>query len=355
MARARALYCRAMTFRGARRLSLLLLAGALPLLAAQALAQPSEALRLDWSAPAECPSAERVLGRARDLVGSGATPDGKVQALAVVDKGAVYKLTLRMGSGGARTLESARCEDLAEATALLMALAVDPTAASRVGGAVGDGGTGASASASAGAGAGAGVVDATVTPFVAPIDAAGVPRRATPAAETASNTPWLVDVGIAGALESAIAPRPTFGGLAHVGVKHGWFRAQGYGAVFAAADAPGLALGAFGRFQLLTAGVRPCLVAFDDWVELSGCAGLEAHWLKAQGSGVAQSREETANWLAGWFGVELRKPVVSGLEFTASGGATVPFARPTFELDGTPVHRPSALSARLTLGAAWAW
>jgi len=347
-----------MTFRGARRLSLPLLAGALPLLAAQALAQPSEALRLDWSAPAECPNAASVLGRARDLVSPGATPDAKVQAQAVVEKGAVYKLILRMGSGGARTLESARCEDLAEATALLMALAVDPTAAARVGGAVGDGGASTSASASAGAGAGTGgvdatVVDATVTPFVAPIDAAGIPGRAARGEETASTTPWRVDVGIAGALESAVAPRPTFGGLAHVGIKRGWFRAQGYGAMFAAADAPGLALGAFGRFQLLTAGVRPCLVAFDDWVELSGCAGLEAQWLEARGSGVAQSREETARWVAGWFGVDARKSLVSGLDLTASGGATVPFARPTFELDGTPVHRPSALSARVTLGAAW--
>jgi hypothetical protein len=138
-----------------------------------------------------------------------------------------------------------------------------------------------------------------------------------------------------------------------VGLKHGWLRAQGYGALFATADAPGLTLGAFARFQLFTAGLRPCFVAFDDWVELSGCAGVEAQWLKAQGSGVSQSREETANWLAGWFGVDLRKSLVSGLDLTASGGAAVPFARPTFELDGTPVHRPSAVSARMTLGAAW--
>jgi hypothetical protein len=241
-----------------------------------------------------------------------------------------------------------------------MALSVDPTAASRASSA--DAGsrtptTDASAPTTVNADASTndaqGSADATVTPYVAPIDAAGIPSRAPAATEPERATPWRVDLGVAAALESALAPRPTFGGLGHIGVKRGWLRAQGYGAIFATADAPGAGLGSFGRFQLLSAGLRPCFVAFDDWVELSGCVGIEAQWLKAQGSGVDQGREETANWLGGWFGVDLRKSLVSGLDLTMSGGAVTPFARPTFELDGTPLHRPSAVSARMTVGAAW--
>lgn len=96
-----------------------------------------EALVLEWSAPAECPTGAKVRGDALELV-RGVDRARGVEAPArrvVVANGRVlrrrggYSLTLRFagGASGARTLEAASCPALGEAASLLLAIAVEPT------------------------------------------------------------------------------------------------------------------------------------------------------------------------------------------------------------------------------------
>ncbi|MCA9691458.1 MAG: hypothetical protein KC636_17775, partial [Myxococcales bacterium] len=86
---------------------------------------------LAWSAPAECPDAARVrdevtrmLGGAVDLGDRSLHAEAAVTA---VDAG--WRLDLRLTGShaeGARAIESASCEELADAAALVIAIAIDP-------------------------------------------------------------------------------------------------------------------------------------------------------------------------------------------------------------------------------------
>ena len=95
-------------------------------------------LEVAWSAPPECPGREAVLEilYAR-LPERRATMDLRVHGQ-VVRRGAEYQLTLELESRGARAsrrLTQRQCAPLAEAAAVLIALAIEPEASSTVAGA----------------------------------------------------------------------------------------------------------------------------------------------------------------------------------------------------------------------------
>src|SRR3954463_2550147 len=80
-------------------------------------------LRLDWTAPPECPSARDLRARVARLVGS--VPDPNLLAAVEVTRAAEgYRahLVLRGPSGfGERRLEDAQCDVLVDSVALLIA------------------------------------------------------------------------------------------------------------------------------------------------------------------------------------------------------------------------------------------
>jgi len=83
-----------------------------------------------WEAPPGCPSGEHVLSEVRRLVAN--SPDKSLRARATVtaDQGGFrVRIELEGGAQGARTLRAPSCESVARATALIVALAVDPQAA----------------------------------------------------------------------------------------------------------------------------------------------------------------------------------------------------------------------------------
>ena len=101
-------------------------------LAALLLLAPAEGLRLDWQAPAGCPDGEALRARVVDLVGAEATRQTNLGARARV-KGRAGRWTLelaleREGGEDRRTLGDPDCRALAEAAALVLAVAIDPQA-----------------------------------------------------------------------------------------------------------------------------------------------------------------------------------------------------------------------------------
>jgi hypothetical protein len=102
-------------------------------LAASIVAPPVE---LGWRAPAECPGADVAL-RTIDALLEGHAPadDRRIAADVVIERGgAGFRASVRVDDGenvGERELESASCEEVADAAALIVAMAVDP----RIGGA----------------------------------------------------------------------------------------------------------------------------------------------------------------------------------------------------------------------------
>ena len=92
-------------------------------------------MKLEWSAPARCPTASAVQERlTRALVDSAADPRGlRARASVTEDEGGVLTLVLELerddGPVGQRTLQASDCNELATAAVLIVALAVDPNAA----------------------------------------------------------------------------------------------------------------------------------------------------------------------------------------------------------------------------------
>src|SRR5262249_10314346 len=97
-------------------------------------AQAERSVTLDWQAPPECPGSAYVMGEvARQLAGSTASPDKRIRARAEVQKeGAKWNLRLSVEQGdrrGERSLRAESCKAAADATALIVAMAVDPSRA----------------------------------------------------------------------------------------------------------------------------------------------------------------------------------------------------------------------------------
>lgn len=79
-----------------------------------------------WRAEGDCPSEEQVRAEVARLLG-GAVPENAPTVDARVERApSVWRLRLRVGAEGERRLEAASCALLAEATALIVALAIDP-------------------------------------------------------------------------------------------------------------------------------------------------------------------------------------------------------------------------------------
>jgi hypothetical protein len=99
-----------------------------------------DALDLEWIAPAECPSRSEVLAELEQLV-RGALPETTAKAIRVRvvlshggDADGPWRgVVTTFGDGaGERTLHAPSCRALADATALILALRLDPTLAARM-------------------------------------------------------------------------------------------------------------------------------------------------------------------------------------------------------------------------------
>ncbi|MCY0992641.1 hypothetical protein OV203_36215 [Nannocystis sp. ILAH1] len=99
-----------------------------------AAAEPPPGLALDWTAPPGCPDQAEVYARVVRRTGQEAADRASLTARGTVREAAPgrWSLTLELAGatgGGRRELSAPRCEELVEAAALVVAIAVDPRAA----------------------------------------------------------------------------------------------------------------------------------------------------------------------------------------------------------------------------------
>jgi len=92
-------------------------------------------LALDWNAPADCPSRKDVLDEVQQLLG-GAPRSAPSRPLAAAvdvrrDAASTWSAELQTSDQGRRTLRGESCAAIASATAIVLALAIDPEALSR--------------------------------------------------------------------------------------------------------------------------------------------------------------------------------------------------------------------------------
>ena len=306
-------------------------------------------LTLDWTAPAGCPDAAWVEASVLRLLSTPPTEPLRVRAVVRPDA-AGWQVDLRLegAARGTRRLRAASCESVARASALIVALALDPQAAAL---ASDEMARGEAAPAPVAAVPLPTPAPATVPPVVpAPARPSRVPPR------TEARVRELRGHGIAAAaVELGYVP-----GLAPAALVGGGLGTRLWRADILLQIAPfssGSVEGspAYGAdFSLLSAEARGCVGPSWRWVSVEGCGALRATRVNGRGTGMDESYRDHASLLSLGAGVLVRVPSRSRVAAEAGVDATVPMTRPSFvvledERERT-IHRISAVSARATLG-----
>ncbi|MEM9456363.1 MAG: hypothetical protein AAGF11_19430 [Myxococcota bacterium] len=301
---------------------------------------------LRWSAPSGCPTPDELRDGIERRLGRELTP-GEAQVDARVEpyQGG-YRLTLRTTTGDlvdGRTLDADDCGALADATALIVALAVDPVAV-------------------AGALELWRAAEAQTEAQPAPILPGPTPaRRSGPADRPAESepTPPAKERGLAGgvlrltggvglgAVPGATGALSLAGGLrwrrARLELEGGYWIPRRSEAID----------GARVRVQLGTAGVRGCGVLSRDRLEAPLCGGVQLGGMRGAGEGTPDAQVAQGLWFALEAGVGLSWWFAPRWALAGGFSAAVPLVQPGFDLDTDPPVRlfePSSVAGRLWLG-----
>lgn len=326
------------------------LAGAIFIVAlpVSARADGDDGLRLTWTAPPECPSSATVRAailrdaQPRRAPSEPLDADARVEQKASTDGWRVRLRTRQGAQAGEREIEAATCGALADATAVILALALAPPGAD-------------AASASAAPGD-APAPPASATPGSAPPEdegAAPAARRDRRGTSNGSARERQVALGVSAAGDASSLPAPTLGGSLTLAWTPGRFRVEldARRWISQAGSVPSSNAGA--RFSMTSIGGRGCWTALKaGLVDLAPCAGADGHIVAASGYGADANFAAGAEWTTVAGGALARLSLTTWLALRARGEAIVPLARPTFvvENDG-PVHRPPTLGAAASLGA----
>lgn len=316
-------------------------------------------IEIEWPRRPECPSAdalrsdvERRLGRPLgDFVGRDIRATAEIEP---TEAGWRLRLhLLQAGVGGTRALEAETCALLARATALLLALAIDPVALARAEAMPTD--------------------EAVEPPEPSPPSDPPATREAHP--EPAPNRPSSSEPPLRPPTRAKPERSRVRGFVAPGGfVAAGMLPGVGGGVQLSTGVlAPRSRFAVSGRFfperkQALpidpSAGVavRAWTVAAQGCfrstpakaLELPVCAQIEAGQLSGRGFGVRQSRTESAAWVAAGLGPGLAWVPVHWLSIEIDLAAIFRITRPVFALANVgDVHRPALVGLRATLGVAF--
>jgi hypothetical protein len=315
-----------------------------------ALAQATD-LSFTWKAPPECPDEGYVRGAIDRLLAGGPRTSSRVDARAEVARsGARWRVTLvtvRDGASGQREVEAGSCRSLADATALIVALTVDPTrvAANRP--------QPVDASSALDAGVAA---DAEV-----PSDAAGAPPIEAPvppppATTPPPNTPPQAaprKVGVSRPPSSPSGRRPEIHGalFALLGGDRGTLPSTAYGVALGGALLIGpLRVEVYGSYwppqyayesrtleggsvRLYAGGVRGGYGLTRERIELMPCVGFEGGALYAEGINAVSNGSATGPWLALTGDARVSIRLAARFRLAVDLGFGLPLRRDSFVLD----------------------
>ena len=320
-------------------------------------------LTLSWKAPAGCPSGDQVKARALEGTAKASktdalTADATVESSAA-DRWHVTLTTKRAGvTSDARRLEARSCAALADATAVILAMAMIPPGASNEAAASAPASAAASASApaSADAAASASAEAAAPAPEAAPAPAPA-PAPAAPAdpdsvSPSLPSAPHALALGGGFTSDASTLPSAAVGGAASFAWTPGRARVEAAASFFASQSKTTGLSAAGADLSLFVVGARACYaIVRATAIELSPCGGVDLSFVGASGFGAAANYDASARWAAATAGLLVRVPVTSYLAVRAQVDGNVPFSRPTFVVDGEgDVHRPSAMGARGGIG-----
>ena len=287
-----------------------------------------------WIAPEGCPSESSVSAEIDDLLGGAARHRSRedLNVRATVERAALWLVTLQTTSSatsGHRSIEATTCQGLANATALIVALMIDPDAVAARAGKVKE-------------------PDGARPPVAPPVSA---PAPPTPLFEP--TTFGLAGIGATGNL--GVLPAADVGVGAELGLVHRSWRVElrgSYGLRNVRSDALGDSAGAYGRFRFFSGVLFGCWMSIRSSVDLGPCLEVEFGALRGEGIGASPNASETTPWFALGTGGAVVFKATRWLHFPLHADAVVPLWRPNFGFRNvdTPIFRARPVGARLTAG-----
>jgi len=302
-------------------------------------ARADDELQLSWVAPAACPKGADVRAAALRGAAGGQREAGALEAEARVEKVEDrWRVTLRTRRAGVsspeRKLEAASCDALAEATGVILAMALLPPGASPPG-----------ESETAPEGPKAAPPPASPTSPRDAREAGGQPAR---------EEAYLhrVAIGASAVGDGVALPSLAVGGGVSLAATFDRLRLEGGAAYFSGQSRTTGTSAAGASFDAASASGRACWAILRGAAELSPCAGADVTFSSGTGFGAAENYTPSATWVSVAGGGLLRVPLTSFLALRAELAALVPLTRPRFVVDGDgTVYGPPAMGARGTIGA----
>lgn len=310
-------------------------------------------LRFEWHAPQGCPSRQAVLEQAEKLLGRSLTVITPVELALeahVTRPGESWQLdVLQRSSTGtrARSVKAASCQELADATALFMALAVDPSLAA----------SGAASAAFPGEQQPepqAPAREAEAVPAPTATGSASAEPPSDPAQPPVPDRPLRVHAGLSVALTAGRLPGKAFGSVLHAGVSRRswlWLAELGFHPERQATVAGS---GAGGDLSMLGLSTGAGYLVDLEPMAVGPVLGVEVGWLRGSGTGVQNPTRADVLLLSAHAGARYALTLSHEWALTAAGAFSALANRPRFVLDGIgPVYQPERWGWRLGVGAEW--
>jgi len=290
-------------------------------------------VNLQWAGPAGCPAQEAVVAEVVRLLPATTTVAEPLEAQAVVSTTATGRWRAELSVAGAgRAFEAASCAELADATALVLAMAIDPSVEPPAPPPVPD--------------AGVEPADAGAAPL--PVDAGA------PASPELSLRPF-----VRAQVSALVGPMPTLavvpGGA--VGVQLGRLSFEGrFGVSLSQRVLLAAKAGAGADLQLVRGGLRGCFTVLERAVSLSGCGGLDLGSLRGRSFGVTTPATGSAISLGAALGPSARWSPLEHLAVWLELEGQLGLARPSFTIEGLGlVHQVPLLGFATSGGVEVRW
>jgi hypothetical protein len=326
--------------------------------------------RLTWSAPAGCPSPEEVrsatLRNVVDSKGAKANnnnsnnspdvleADARVEKMSVqpsslsstspTEAWRVRLRTRRGGSTGEREIEATTCRGVADATAVILALALVPPGSAPDEPATQK-------------------ISIEEKPLNNPTTTSSAEKSEPkpPSSSSSSRSddrPPLLAAGVSVASDTSTLPSPSLGGGLNLAFTPYRFRLEVEGRRFAAqSQAAAGATNAGAEFTMTSIGGRACYqVLRSRRLDASPCVGSDVLFVDAGGFGADSNFDKSTSWATLAGGVLGRAYLTPWFALRAKVEVFTPLSRPTFIVenpvgDPTLVHQPSTTSLSASFGA----
>lgn len=302
---------------------------------------PSDEDAVSFTGPPGCPSAADVRARVTGYLGGGETLvgvriDARVEVREGADAAEAFALDVTVASASGTThhsLTAGTCETLADAVALVAAVALDPVeVASAIEAAK-------TSPPPAPEPAAAPEIEANEKPPPEPARPEPGPPR--PRQDPPKRRPVLFALRPDFALDFGPLPRLGIGGgFTTTVLGRGWRAEAGMVALAPRDAASDIVRSATASIGLIAGRARGCGVLGRSLVEFPLCGGVEIGALRGEGAGTTvNARSRRALWSAAVLGPAIAVVPRRFIAIVAGVEAVFPFARPAFDLGDETVHR----------------